>query len=426
MNSLVPTKPSFHRLICINESNYMKRSKKILYVSCLCSPRVIEYLFDTSVRKPLLSIQKFHRLLVEGFAVSGSLCRVQTLGAIPVTYSSHKKRIWNLPSEVIGNIKYTYVPMVNMPILKNIGVFIYSFFKVLFSTLFGCRKDKVVVCDVLNLSITAGALLASKLTRTKSVAIVTDMPDLMVANSQRNSLNRNLFNNLASSLMSLYDGYILLTEQMNERVNVHHKPYIVMEGLVDKNMVTIHNVFENKSSERILIYAGGIYEKYGIKKLIEAFMRLDADDVQLHIYGPGEMAADMPKYMKADQRIVYHGMVPNNEVVDKELEATLLINPRPSTEELTKYSFPSKNMEYMVSGTPLLTTPLPGMPEEYKRYAYLFDDESTDGIYETLKLLLSKSKEELHEFGNRAKQFVLTNKSNIVQAKRVLSFFEII
>ena len=351
-------------------------------------------------------------------------CSVQTLGAVPVTPASHKKRIWMLSSEFVGNIKYTYAPMINLPVVKNVGVFVYSFFKVFWSTLFGSRKDKTIVCDVLNLSITAAALLACKLTRTKAVAIVTDIPSLLVTGSQKSCFKRKLFDFLASTFMSSYDGYILLTEQMNERVNIHDKPYIVMEGLVDKNMTATPNALENKAAERILIYAGGIYEKYGVKKLIEAFMRLDDKDVRLHIYGPGEMAADMPNYTKADQRIVYLGMVPNKEVVEKELEATLLINPRPSSEELTKYSFPSKNMEYMVSGTPVLTTPLPGMPKEYDKYVYLFGDESTEGMYQTLKLILSKPKDELHEFGKQAKQFVLTNKSNEVQAKRILSFFE--
>lgn len=424
MNTLEPIRLSFQHLSSIDDSETMKRSKKILYVSCLCSPSTIEHIFTTSVSKPLLSIQKFHRLLVEGFAMHAGFCSVRTLGAVPVTPASHKKRIWNLPSEVVGNIKYTYAPMINMPVVKNIGVFIYSFLKVFCSTLFCSRKDKIVICDVLNLSITAAALLACKMTRTKAVAIVTDIPHLMVAGSQQSSFKRNLFNKLASAFMSNYDGYILLTEQMNQRVNVHCKPYIIMEGLVDKNMTATPNVLEKKAAERILIYAGGIYEKYGIKKLIEAFMRLDDKDVRLHIYGHGEMATDMPGYMMQDNRIEYFGMVPNKDVVDKELEATLLINPRPSSEELTKYSFPSKNMEYMVSGTPLVTTSLPGMPEEYNQYVYIFDDESTEGIYKTLKFLLSSPKDQLHEFGKQAKRFVLTHKSNDVQANRILSFLE--
>jgi glycosyltransferase involved in cell wall biosynthesis len=189
-------------------------------------------------------------------------------------------------------------------------------------------------------------------------------------------------------------------------------------------MAAVDNLPEHKAPERIMLYAGGIYEKYGIKKLIDAFMQLEGDDLRLHIYGSGEVAKDMPDYMKLDKRIVYYGIVPNKEVVEKELEATLLINPRSSVEEFTKYSFPSKNMESMVSGTPLLTTPLPGMPQEYYPFVYVFNDESVEGFCQTLKMLLSTPKEELHEFGRLAKEFVLTYKSNRVQAERVLCFFE--
>ena len=155
-------------------------------------------------------------------------------------------------------------------------------------------------------------------------------------------------------------------------------------------------------------------------------MRLSGDDLRLHIYGHGEMAKDMPDYMKQDSRIVYFGTVANDEVVKKQLQATLLINPRPSSAELTKYSFPSKNMESMVSGTPLLATPLPGMPQDHRPFVYIFDDESIDGMFHTLRRLLAKPREELHEFGRLAKQFVLTHKSNRIQAKHILSLLEAI
>ena len=352
-------------------------------------------------------------------------CSVETLSVIPVTPKNHKRRIWQLPSEVVGNlmIKYNYVPMINLPLVKNLLVFIYAFLKVVLWSLWGGRKNRVVVCDMLNLTITSAALLACKLTHLCAVAIVTDLPNLMLATAiQKRTLNYKLYTMLTSKLMSKYDGYILLTEQMNEVVNSHSRPHIIMEGLVDANMVTTVNLLGEKAPEKILIYAGGMYEKYGIKKLIEAFMRLEGNDLRLHLYGPGEMVKDMPDYMKQDDRIVYFGIVENKVVVQKQLEATLLINPRSSEEEFTKYSFPSKNMEYMVSGTPLLSTPLPGMPKEYIPFVYLFKDESVEGMYETLKDLLNKPGSELHEFGLLAKNFVLDHKNNYKQAQRIKSF----
>jgi glycosyltransferase involved in cell wall biosynthesis len=196
-----------------------------------------------------------------------------------------------------------------------------------------------------------------------------------------------------------------------------------MEGLVDIDMSASENTLEAKSPEKIILYSGGIFEKYGVKKLIDAFMRLESDDVRLHIYGAGSMEKEMPDYMKQDSRLNYFGVIPNNELIQKQVQATLLVNPRSSVEEFTKYSFPSKNMEYMVSGTPMITTPLPGMPQEYYSYVYIFNDETVDGFERSLREVMAKSQKTLHEFGSCAKEYVMKNKNNKVQAKRLLSFF---
>ena len=74
----------------------------------------------------------------------------------------------------------------------------------------------------------------------------------------------------------------------------------------------------------------------------------------------------------------------------------------------------------MCSGTAVLTTRLPGMPKEYWDKVYLFEDETTDGYRRVLQNLLSKPKEELITMGKVGQRFVLQNKNNVVQSKRVL------
>ena len=103
-----------------------------------------------------------------------------------------------------------------------------------------------------------------------------------------------------------------------------------------------------------------------------------------------------------------------------ELKASLLVNPRPTNEDYVKYSFPSKNMEYMASGTPVITTHLPGMPDEYLPYVFLFEDETVSGMINMLQKILLLSNEELYTMGFRAKKFVLENKNSVVQARRIL------
>jgi glycosyltransferase involved in cell wall biosynthesis len=131
------------------------------------------------------------------------------------------------------------------------------------------------------------------------------------------------------------------------------------------------------------------------------------------------MAEIMPGYMKKDHRIVYHGCVSMEESVAAQLSAYILVNPRPTSEEFTKYSFPSKNIEYMASGAPLLTTCLPGMPKEYYDYVFLFEEETVEGMSKTLNNILKMSEEDVQLKGQRGKEFVLSQKNNIVQAEKL-------
>jgi glycosyltransferase involved in cell wall biosynthesis len=401
---------------------------EILYISTLCSPQVGEYLFKTSTIKLGQEAQKYHRLLVEGMAALAITSSVKTLSSIPVTFAGHPKKIWNLPSEINGKLVYNYVPFVNLPVIRNVFIFFCTFFSVLIWCIVGKKREqKIVICDVLNLTSSLSAFLATFLTGTRVIAIVTDIPDMMTPeNCNKQGLKRNLYNKIVSLYVKGFIGYVLMTEKMNEVVNPRNKPFLVIEGIVDVNMSKMNNSLEKKDMNRVVIYAGGIFEKYGIKKLIEAFSLLPESDLRLHIYGTGEMEQDMHIYTSNDSRVIYKGLVLNKEIINAELKATLLVNPRSSSEVFASYSFPSKNMEYMVSGTPVLTTVLPAMPVEYHEFVHLIKDESIEGIANVLHKVLNQPKEELHSFGDKARQFVLTHKSNLVQAERLINFVSLL
>lgn len=382
---------------------------KIIYVSSVVSNSKIKEIIKNSKRKPLQSIQKFHRLMCEGIAENG--IEIKTISAIPMSSKISKKKIWIEKSEIENQVKYQYIPFINIIAVRQICMLISTIFFVI-KELLKEKKEKVFICDILNTTISTVTLILSKILKFKCIAIVTDLPRDM---GGKISISKKI----NQALQNKYDAYILLTEAMNDVVNGKNKTFIVIEGITDSNMKQKENKIENKYKEKVCIYAGGLYEKYGVKNLVEAFKLLEQDNIRLHIYGAGELE----EYLNNvdDDRIKYFGVVDNEEIVIQEIKATLLINPRFSNEEYTKYSFPSKNMEYMASGTPLLTTKLPGMPEEYYDYVYCFEDETVEGMKKTLNEILAKSNGELEEKGSKAKEFVLTKKSNRVQAEKIIS-----
>lgn len=384
----------------------------ILYCSTLCSRRLLLVFFEKGNRKPAYSIQKFHRLLATGFVENGA--EVFTMTSMPFPQGVYGKRIKEA-DETEDGIHYHYASTWDLPVIKRLGQFFSSFFYVLGWCL--RHKDNVVVFDVLNVSGCMGGLVAAKLTRTKTLGIVTDLPGYM---SKEPGEHQSWNSRVNMSYMNSFSMYVLLTEQMNEKINLKCHPYIVMEGLVDHTMKPEKRMPDK--DKRILVYAGGLYEKYGVKMLVDAYLNIMGmfPDTEMHIYGDGEMRDWLKKKDEKYSQFIYFGPRTNDEVVADELKATLLINPRPTHEDFTKYSFPSKNIEYMCSGTAVLTTRLPGMPKEYWDKVYIFKEETVKGYQRILEILLSKPREELDERGRLGQRFVLEKKNNVVQAKRVM------
>lgn len=359
--------------------------------------------------------QKYNQLLMEGLVENGA--EVFSLSSRPLNRSMERKVYVKKETEEEKGIKYHYVSYWNLPILRNLSVFFNVFFKTLFMK--KKRKETVVVCDALNIAASTAALLAAKLCRLQNVGIVTDVPCHRPNNAEIPTAQKiNLW------LMKKFSSYLLLTDQMSEVVNPKKRPYVVLEGHSDISMANVENTLENKYPAKVCLYAGTLRRIYGIEGLVRGFIAAGVPDTELHIYGNGDFKDDLCKLAEQYPNVKYMGIAPNDEVVAAELKATLLVNPRPTHEDYTKYSFPSKNMEYMASGTPVLTTKLPGMPEDHLEHVYLIEEENADGVEKVLRELLTKSREELHEKGMKAKEFVLREKNNVKQAEKLIDMLE--
>ena len=388
---------------------------RIIYVNRGASPsRFSSYLkkYDNKLQQ---QGQKYNQLLMEGLTAQG--VDVMSLSTRPINRAITKQKYFKGERETEKGIDYHYIPFFNMKLLRPLSVYLGVFFKILFAK--GKRRETFVVCDALNVAATMAAQPAAALRGFKTVGIVTDVP-CHLSYSQRVSRGQKL--NL--SLMKKFKSYLLLTEQMSDIVNPKRRPYVVMEGHADLSMEKVENTLSGKSPKKVCLYAGSIMKIYGILNLVQGFVMANVPDSELHIYGSGDYAEELKALAAENENVKYFGIAPNSEIVSEEIRATLLINPRPSGEDYTKYSFPSKNMEYMASGTPVLTTDLPGMPKDHREHVYIIEDESAEGIAKALSDLLTRPKEELWEKGKLAKDFIINEKNNVKQAKKLIDMIE--
>lgn len=255
-----------------------------------------------------------------------------------------------------------------------------------------------------------------------SVKICLILPDLPMFMSNNDNLYYKLRhiqsqNNLNKKLNKI-DCFVLLTKGMVRYLHIESKPYTVIEGMIDCSSLPKEK-FENQNDIKIILYTGTLAKRYGIITLLNAFKKINEPSFRLWICGTGDAKSEVLDFQNNDPRVKYWGQIPREEILELQNNATLLINPRSSKDEYTKYSFPSKTLEYMFSGTPVLMNKLPGISEEYYKYIYTYN-ETAESLAKNIKLICDQNKGILISFGNKAKKFVLENKNPQNQCLKIL------
>ena len=277
---------------------------------------------------------------------------------------------------------------------------------------------KVIVYGMHPRLMSIAAMVKKKDVNTKSCIIIPDLPEFMGYNKILAKFGfREKAIEKAYSLLDIFDSYTLLAKGMLDKLPVK-RPNIIVEGIYRGEIVAQNDA--PKGFEKIIMYSGGLHARYGIVDLIQAFALIPDVNYRLWVCGTGDAISIIKECSERDNRIQYLGSLPSEKVRELQRCATLLVNPRHSNEEFTRYSFPSKTIEYLASGTPVLMSHLPCIPAEYDDYLFYFNDESVNGMKESIIKVCSLDKAELQERGLRAQAFVKEQKVPKNQIKRVL------
>lgn len=257
------------------------------------------------------------------------------------------------------------------------------------------------------------------------VSIVTDLvDDMMSFSSNRTILKRiqcYIETRQTKKLYKSIDKFVLLSKHMVDKIPEAQDVFMVMEGLAECG-----DIRRNKTTEiRTLLYTGTLEAFAGVADLVEAFRRTTSPNFRLVICGAGSLKDMITLATKEDTRIIFRGLIPREEAVKLQRSSTLLVNPRKPNNEITKYSFPSKTMEYLSSGTPMLGYKLEGIPEEYYEHYYTIDELDINSLTEKMEFVLSLPESELNLKAEKARKFILQNKTTRMQVGRLLEFIGI-
>lgn len=274
-------------------------------------------------------------------------------------------------------------------------------------------KDTIVLTETINPIALHVANAIKETYKLPVVGVVTESPS-NIGNTTR-KFSVGIFKKGRN-----FDGYLAMTSGLNTVFNPDNKPNLIFEGIVEDELPQqIPNEFG-----RYIFFGGSLQDKYGIYELVEAFKNIEDPSLRLLICGHHADNERLAKAIDPDQRILNLGILSNKKTIQLEMNALANVDPRPFSEDLDRFSIPTKTYEYMNSGVITITVRNSKLKKYFSDNLIWCKSGDTAELYEAIKKVLSLTEEERKEFGLLAKEKVqeLYSQTNI--AKSVNSFLE--
>lgn len=396
----------------------------IIYIGRFLPAKQLEIISSNSRGRFGLSNHNFEMSIINGLCQQEEI-RLHCL-SIPEVYSyphNNRRLYTKAESYQYKNTSVYTIGFCNFILIKEIWSTI-SLSVNLIKLLFRSTDNQVdIIINTPNNNLLNAVKIAKLFTRKQitQTVIIPDIPSMITAMDKQNRvksfflkyLNRSSMNKASNS-----DGLVLLTESMMNFINKPLK-YIVMEGIVDLNTMDVDDS-DSIPNKEIILYTGSLRKIFGVTNLLAAFKMIERKDVELWICGSGDAKDIIEDEAKKDTRIKFWGLVDSRTALKMQHQATVLVNPRTSDGEYTRYSFPSKTMEYLLSGKSVIINKLPGIPEEYYQYVYTPKDENIQSLYECINDVLSMDTQIRRLRSSAGRQFIIENKNSLAQTSRIL------
>lgn len=340
------------------------------------------------------------------------------IGAFPIRY----KKIRFPSKEININVKVggRSLGFFNLVGAKHLSRF-FAAKRALHSRLIKCGGNAVVfIYDLHPPFLVAVSQLKIAFPNIIVCAIVPDLPGFTNGGT---SILHSGFLTMEKGLLdrsyAAVDGYVVLSKHMIEKLPVDDRPWTVVEGIFDSEKSEDATVVSQHDDSKSIFYSGSLSRRNGIMRLVEAFQKIPGREYRLVLCGAGDTENEIIEAARADSRIAFRGQIPRSEVLALQKTSTLLVNPRTPEGEFTRYSFPSKTMEYLASDVPLLMHRLEGIPDEYFEHAFVLDSLDVDALRDEIMRICESDPVDLHRRADKAQKFIFQHKNPLVQCKKI-------
>ncbi len=290
------------------------------------------------------------------------------------------------------------------------------------------RRPRAVLLYNVNTPPGAVSLLAGRLTGTPTFAVVADI-QVPGSGFIESNLLRRLDFRLQIRTLPLLDGLVVLTKRMVTDF-APRSPWLLVEGGVSDDTTALpagppraDPAPGEPPAPVVFMYSGSLTDLKGIPLLLDAFGRARGDHLRLWIAGGGPLLAEVEAAAARDPRIRFWGSLPHAEVTRVYADVDVFVNPHSTRHESARYLFPSKLLEYLAFGRPVITTcSTPEVAEEYGEVAYVMEREDPAELAALLERVGAMPPSERRARGEMCRALVAERKTWTRQGRRMLDF----
>ncbi len=314
---------------------------------------------------------------------------------------------------------YERLSLINIPLIKQLWYNVQAHNAIhRWIKKIGNNEGKIIMYDLLRPYLKTLSYLKND--RIKTYTIIADLPNEFGYNKDERGFKAFVKKRIGYQNMKLVGNlnyFGVLTKQMSEPLHLKESLCAVIEGFSNEKRFFTPLDYDSQ----IILYTGLVSVEYNIDGLLTAFSLLEGDQYQLWICGLGPSVELVKEYAKKDNRIKYKGSIPLSKVATIQSKATVLVNPRLNNGEFTKYSFPSKIIEYLSTARPVIAYKLSGIPDVYYNYLIPPKDDTPECLSALMKQVLDLSLEQKREIGLKGREFVIERTRPYMQMKKLLS-----
>lgn len=415
--------------------------KKVRYKSAeIIKERIllVGHLFPDSLeskilgqRIPPIQTQRFGMALLTALS-KGFYGEIDTLSVAPILDFPKCKMLISPWSKWIpfDGVRATMIPFVNIMGIKHLTRFIGTCLFVGLWSIRNIRQKRIIVMHGVQSCKIWGVLLGQAPFPTTTISYLTD--NLGIPLAWENRLIKKV-RRIDVAIMKMgikkVSGVISMTEALADLL-APGRPSIILPTIQNTSIelaaASSQMGDENHTYGRLIsvVYAGGLYRDSGIDLLAESFCRAKWADKRLIIFGTGELESAIRVYSKKNPNILYMGFIDPKKMAGVYATADILINPRRISSLISSQSFPSKLIEYLCTGKPVISTNMFSLSADIKKHLILAYADDPDELTRCIEEVSSWDSNKREQWRKEVIEYVKKELAPDVQGARIREFVQ--